>query len=389
VRVIVVGAGIAGLAAARRLADEGVDVVVLEARDRIGGRIWTDRSLGRPIDLGAMWLEGTRGNPLAAIARRTRRFDYRLELYQDGVRLDADRIERLAARRIRDVRSRSVRRDRPLAQAFPSLDPAVAWAVDWEVGSDDAEDLDRLSLRGYVAEDETYGFRGPSRVFRDGFASIAERLARGLDLRLGHVVRRVSPEGVDGLRADRTIVTLPLGVLKAGDVRFDPPLPRRKREAIRRLGVGAADKVALRFRRPFWDDAEIIGCVGATFPAWIPLGDVLVLWCHGDRARAMERRPMREVVARAMADVRRIYPSAPDPVGATRSRWGLDPFSRGAWSHLPLGATFDDFDALAEAVGPLHFAGEATSRGNFSSANGAYLSGLRAAGEVIRRRPRP
>jgi monoamine oxidase len=392
VKVVVVGAGIAGLAAARVLAKAGVEVVVLEARDRVGGRIHTKWG----VEFGAGWIEGSVGNPLADLVKRlrlkTRPFAYDYVLYDGRREVDSVRVDRIASRIIARVQAMRVTADRPLSEAFQAeleaVDPrdreAVEWAVNWEVGSDDAEDLDRLSLRGYVEEGDDYGFDGPSLAVVHGFSKVPEALARGLDVRLECDVRRIRHGArveIDGIEADRAVVTLPLGVLKSGRVAFDPPLPRAKREAIRRLGVGAALKLWIDYPHRFWDDEELIGLIGCDFPVWIPQKRSLVFWCHGDMARRLERQG--DLMERAREAIKRVYPDAPTPIGGDASRWWSDPYSRGAWSHLPVGASHDLFDELAKPVGVLHFAGEATSRDNFSSANGAYLSGLRAAREVL------
>ena len=274
IEVIVIGAGVAGLAAARALHDAGRQVVVLEGRDRAGGRIATDRSLGAPVDLGAAWIHGIRGNPITALARRA---GLRTMLSpHEALRLwDAnDTMLTLEAglttvRGFRDLLEEAlslgarIEQDISLAEALARLSPersqarrALPWCLRWlELMS--GGDCESLSLQHWGDDEE---LPGPDHVFPDGYDGIVQHLAAGLDIRFEHEVVHVGWSGdevvVDtscgAFRAARVLITLPLGVLKAGSVAFEPALPERKRAAIERLGVGLVDKIALRFQAPFW-----------------------------------------------------------------------------------------------------------------------------------------
>ncbi|GIX49244.1 MAG: amine oxidase [Candidatus Tectimicrobiota bacterium] len=408
---VVIGAGIAGLAAARTLHDAGGAVVVLEARHRLGGRIHTDRALGFPVELGAHWIHGAYRNPIAALARR-----WRLRtaptthpfialptaaevpaLLEQAFPCLLARAQELAWHQERDL---------PLGEALqrlvagcPSQLRSVRLGLDWlslVMGTDAA----CLSARHW---DQDLDLPGPDLVLLDGYDALVQRLARGLEVRLGEAVRQVewTPEGVwvestqATYRAAAAIVTLPLGVLKAGSVRFVPPLPARQQRAIARLGMGVLDKVVLVFARPCWPAAgehlanpdrrpgELAG-----FSSLLPhLGaPVLVGWVAGRQAQALEDADDAEAVAWAMRTLRRLLgPGLPDPVHTRVTRWGSDPYARGAYSHLPAGACGADYDALAVPVSPrLHLAGEATHRRYPSTVHGAYLSGRRAARRVLR-----
>lgn len=381
-RVLVVGAGVAGLGAARALSDRGVEAVVLEARDRAGGRVRTERLDGEPVDLGASWVYGTRGNPIFKLARR-----WRLPLEEtDWDRLwfpgvDAGR----AIEAIEEVETLYGRRGPgSVADAIPrrwSGDPLLEWALRTEIAGEFGEDPERLSLRHWRDDEE---FAGGDRIFPRGFGEWVERLARGLDVRLGQVAR-VIRQGRDGVavetergrfHAERAIVTLPLGVLKAGSVSFDPPLPERKRHALDRIGVGAFEKLAMAFERPFWPrGTQVVGHRGA-MSILMARGRTLVGLVGGDSARAAVPEPPDEVL-RALG--------APPPVACVATRWHDDPFALGSYSVVPPGGTSEDFDALAAPAGRLHFAGEATSRAHRGTVHGAYLSGLRAAREALGR----
>ncbi len=193
--------------------------------------------------------------------------------------------------------------------------------------------------------------------------------------------------------ADAAVVTLPLGVLQKGDVRFTPALPARKQRAVDRMGMGLLDKCYLRFPRAFWGERyQLFGHIGARTGRWPEWYDVrrvvgepvLLGFSATDFATHLERLSDREVVADAMSVLRTVFGrSVPDPTGVIVTRWGRDRWSYGSHSHLPPGSSPADHDALAAPVGRrLAFAGEATHRRFPATAHGAYLSGLRAAREV-------
>jgi len=420
-RVLVLGAGIAGLSAARALRDRGFPVTVLEGRDRIGGRVWTDRSLGVPIDLGAAWLEGVTGNPITRLARE-------LNIATDPSDWDDMDIVDASGRRVPDVEiERAERRFRALVRQVTargervnqdeSLSDAIGWSpasrglsprerrlLEWEITTEIDEDLaespSRLSLYAFENDEE---FPGGDHVFPGGYGQVAQALARGLDVRLGHAVRRVThdPGGVRvetarGIfTADCAVVTLPLGVLKRGAVAFDPALPEDKRGAIERLGMGVYDKVALRFPRVFWPRER-------HFFARVPAGrdefntvlnvarwtdePVLVAVSGASFARALEALPDAEIIARVMAALRVMFGGdIPSPTQTVITRWARDPWTWGSYSCVPLGASVEDRNVLAEPVeGRLFFAGEATHRWYPSTVHGAWMSGRRAAEEITR-----
>lgn len=403
---MVVGAGIAGLAAARRLVDEGVRVTVLEARDRIGGRMWTDVSLGVPVDLGASWIHGTDGNPIVGVAADAGAetvetdFDSVLLLDADGVVDDSDASALFAAWDEITAGIELLTQDADvtasladgLAEVADLDDPLVAWHVQSSVVAEYAADPDELSLAWFGSEGE---FAGPDMILPGGYAAVAEYLARGLTVRRGAVVTRIAhadnpihvetPQGV--LAADHVIVTVPLGVLKAGTIAFDPPLPEPKRRAIERLGFGVLNKVALTFSEPFWPQStDMFGLVGSRQPVTDLLNGLtfagtplLVGFRGGQAARSREALSDKDVIGEVLAAM-----DAPAPTGGLVTRWAADPYARGSYSFLAVGASPDDQRALAEPVrGRLLFAGEATHDEFFATVHGAYLSGVREAERIL------
>ena len=427
--VIVIGAGIAGLSAARALADRGVNVQVLEARDRIGGRVWTvDR-----LDLGAQWIHGTEGNPVTTLCRQLGipllyvggDSSYlggweNLHLLDSGgkpVSLNSKTRSIAVADAIRDEfeRWRSARSpgksgDLPAAAAFArvmrrrGLDASKAREADWHVRINTRDDWggfrDTLSALYWEEGYQVYGY-GDS-AFPDGYGVLAERLAQGLPIRLNTVVSAVS-HGGNGVtvltgngefRADAAIVTVPLGVLKSGALKFQPALPRAKRDAIRRLGVGCLAKLALFYDKPFWPHEPYVFGLADGADAMSPSLAVNLWVTHrlpclefivgGELGQQLERWPLDRAVAWAQAALRRMFGQAPQPVRTLRTGWTLDPFALGAYSHIPVGATPADLDALAAPVGKrLLFAGEATCRQHWACVHGAHVSGLREAARLL------
>jgi polyamine oxidase len=419
-RVIVIGAGVSGLSAARALVAQGVSVVVLEQRERIGGRVWTDRSLGFPIERGANWVEGVEGNPLMALIEEAgartvvdqesvRAFDF------DGRELEGDELD--AAE---EAEGRVIAMIAEAAEehggADISMGAALRDAVDLDALSpfqrrlhelgiasletDTAGAIDRLSLAG--SDDPEAGYQGDSLFFPDGYDAIPNVLARSLDVRLNQTVREVrsTREGVIVVtnagqeRADAVVVTVPLGALRADAIHFDPPLPRAKQEAIAGLEMGSLDKVIFQFPEPFWTGEgqtfEYLSETRGEFPLIIDWHAVsgnpaLILFTGGDYALAMEGRDDARVTADAMRVLRTCFgANAPGPTGTIIQRWNQDPITHGSYSYVPTGSSAEARDALAEPVGErVFFAGEATNRRNPATVHGAFESGLRVAGEVL------
>ncbi|MDT0232598.1 NAD(P)/FAD-dependent oxidoreductase [Curtobacterium sp. BRB10] len=423
--VVVVGAGVAGLAAARALALGGQRVVVLEARDRIGGRTWTDSSLGVPVDLGASWIHGVDGNPLWALASAfgidtveftvgSFQFDGRPIAWHDpsGAALSAEDTSAFVA----DLHTVDAALDAVVAHAPPPS--TYAAAVDTVLRSLRWQGDRAARVREYTAhrsEDlcgapvtvlDAHGLDeehvpGDEVVFPGGYAQYARALAEGLDVRLSSVVRSVTQAGdsvtvglTDGTTvvAPQVVVTVPLGVLQAGDVVFDPPLSAPVTGALDRLGMGAYDKVFLRFPSRFWSDSWVIrqqGSAGVDWHSWYDMSrvtgaPVLAALVGGAGARRLETLPDAMVVDEGVAALRKMFgPSVPRPEAFRITRWAEDPFSRGSYSYLHVGASPDDHDLLGTPSGRVQLAGEATWSDDPATVHGALLSGLRAAGRLL------
>ncbi len=293
-RIAIIGAGISGLAAAAALADAGFVVEVFEARDRIGGRVVTDRTLDAPLDLGASWIHGARGNPLTDIAED----------------LDLMRAKtRYGNQVIRNEQS----------EVLCDSDASAGWQEVTSIEHEYGADIGDLSEE---AEEEGGLYGGKDRVFICGYDDVLTTFAGDYEVRLDTVVDRIAwSSGEVFLDADATpfdavIVTLPLGVLKFGSVVFAPELPQDKRDAITDLGMGLLNKVYLRFPEVFWDeDADLLGYDGpqrGLFSEWVNIakitGDPVLLGFNASSvAEELEGWTDDEIIAEAMLALRGMY----------------------------------------------------------------------------------
>lgn len=417
--MIVVGAGLAGLAAARELLRLGHRVLVLEARDRTGGRAWTASLGGAPVDMGAGWIHGIDGNPLAAVARKAgvawHKTDFeRQALFDAGSRLDpaelraVDTLRAEAERRFDQARL-ALRPDTDAGlvatllgwSALSAASPRIRQALRFQIHSDFAlewaADLDALSLRSI---DEGEAPRGAHVMPIGGYHGIVEALASGITVRHSSPVLavRVGADGVEvttpagTLNAQGVVLTVPLGVLQAGDLVLEPALSRRQREALAALTMGRMARIALRFERRFWPaDVDRFADIAAGFDGpleWFDLSatagaPVLAALASGRRANLIESDPDAAAVKTALADLARIFGEVPQPVAARISRWGRDPFARGAYSRRLPGDHGEVRRALAEPIaGRLVLAGEHVDVDAPGTTHGAYRSGRAAAREI-------
>lgn len=418
--VVVIGAGIAGITAAKRLRGAGYDVRLLEARNRLGGRIRTWRGWpGTPLDLGASWIHGyAAGNPITPIARRAgallvpSSYDsgglhINERLRSEGVRPHSGRWERIveeamqrAARRPNDVSLGKALHRRVAGLHLDKFEKdELAFYLNATYTTEWGADPDALSVQT-VDDGKEYGRTGEDAFFPNGYDQVTAHLARHLSVDLGVVVRRVelrrggvrveTSAGVIHARA--VVVTVPLGVLKREGIEFVPGLPHRHEQAIHRLGVGVLSKTFLRFEKPFWpvdeDWQEYLGPGHGAWAEWFSLAKagapVLMAFHGGDRARRIERARPEDVRGEAMHALRAMFGrNIPAPVALKTTRWSRDRFARGSYSTNAVGSTRADRVALGRPVdGRIFFAGEATEPDYSSTVHGAFRSGRRAARQI-------
>jgi monoamine oxidase len=404
--VAVIGAGAAGLAAARTLVDRGRNVIVLEARNRIGGRAWTDStSFGTPVDLGCGWLHSADVNPWREQARRLgftvieqnpvwqSRVGHR-RIGEDKQAPWGEAIGRwfhaiaAAGEAGHDVPASTVVGDGEFRKLFESV---VTWACGVE--------LHELSTLDYARYRNT-GFDWP---VREGYGALIARYGEGLPVRLDTPVslvrwdsRRLRLETPDGpVDAGAVIVTVPTSVMGAGGLRFDPPLPPEKQEAIDNIKLGTANKVF------FAVDGDPFGMPDSSYGSsrlddrrtaglmFRYMGqDIAGGYLGGDLAEELDRADERatvdfvigEFVAVFGADVRRHFGRS------ICTRWFTDPWARGGYSASKPGHAGARGVLAAPVDNRIFFAGEACSIEDFGTAHGAYLTGIAAAEAAAQRR---
>jgi monoamine oxidase len=425
---IVVGAGIAGLTAARLLTTAGRRVVILEARDRVGGRVHTDRSDGLVTDLGASWIHGITDSPVAAAGHA---FGMPMvEFTVGGYQPDSRPIAHYGP----DGNPLSDAATGAYVSDIHAVDAALVGVI--ASSSPDASYRDvteaALALQNWSEErvqrvreylehraEEQYGawiedlaahgldddsIDGDEVVFPQGYDVLATRLAQGLDVRLEHVVSRVewSTDGVvmttdRGTFAARdAVVTAPVGVLQSEDFTIEPALPEPVAGALGRLTMNAFEKVFLRFPTKFWDEGVYAirqqGPEGRWWHSWYDLTALhgeptLLTFAAGPAGSEIRSWEDDRVVESVLAQLRRLYGDrVEEPSHVHITDWQGDPFARGSYAYMTLGSTTDDHDALATPIGGvLHLAGEATWTDDPATVTAAMCSGHRAATRILGR----
>lgn len=439
-RVIVVGAGISGLAAAQRLKANGFDVTVLEARTRVGGRMHTDvNATGTTIDLGANWIHGHQPEFENFVAD--------MNLVQTNTDFSAMRFYSSSNRAIdinpliwNDLKLRLSNVAQVYSVLFP--DKTIQTMIDntWLTGGFlgySRELIDNFTTAAFDTEFAATASKTPCRAlaeiapdlnalqllegllgpaekhntaFPQGFNQVTDRLKVGLDIRLDSEVTRIEYPANQSLVtvstrngaqyvANHVIVTVPIGVLKAGSITFVPALPTAKLGAIQRLGSGLLNKVFLEFRPQdqFWPSGpnapDVLGTSSpqrGAFSIWINQQKItgkpiLMAWTSGDAARTIEGWDDERTKVEAMLRLRDTFPgSVPDAINVKVTRWNQDPFARGSYSTFTQTSRLGDRALLGEPVsGKLLFAGEATVDSAFAQVTGAYASGIREADRLI------
>ena len=403
--VVVIGAGAAGIAAAHRLIADGLEVVVVEAADRIGGRAWTESdSLGAPFDRGASWLQGPADLPHLALAREAG-FTLRDHSSPRDVMFLGDRRLTPAERRQRDRAWSSFYaalaggRSDVAADTVAPLDiPFAAEVATWMGPMDFGVDLDQLSRADWYA----FADYEANFLVREGVGTLVAKHGAGLPVKLGTAVTAVDWSGEDvavattdgTIRARACIVTVSTGVLSSGAIRFTPELPAEKQAAIADLPMGQLLKIGLGFdgaRFGLSPNDFVSHGIDGPLPAEacyflaFPAGHDYVIGFAGGRfGRALEAEgpeaaidvALERLVSMLGSEVQRHFRRG------TVTGWDADPLTRGAYSAARPGG-FAARRTLAEPLGGrVFFAGEAMATPFATLVMGAHLHGDRVGGTV-------
>jgi len=420
--VVVIGAGVAGLSAARELQRLGNQVVVLEAQNRIGGRVQTDYSLGTPVEMGASRLNGVKKNPLvpllddAGVMYDTLEWGFLSGADNSGAPFDEERLSttrpdlfKMAVRAY--VRNVGKNEDQAVEDVIQreldraNLNDTETQIWNFALTSGEIANASPFTKASWkmIREFEAYG--GDVQMIVNGYDRLPSHLAQGLDIRTGIAVNRIEydDQGVtistsDGvISAGRAILTVSLGVLQQRGIEFFPELPEEKMVVIDRMGMGNVNKVVFKYPKVFWPEdkyAIVHGTkVRGEFCAFVNLArysgaPILIAQLPESYHNALDGASDTEVFNEGHGILKKIFGnSIPDPIGKLRTQWGANPYTRGAFSYNKLGASPKDHETLSAPIeNRLFFAGEATHRKKFGSVEGAYLSGVRVAKEIVNQR---
>jgi monoamine oxidase len=417
--ILVIGAGISGLAAAQTLAEAGHRVIVLEGQSRIGGRIHTMRSWEAPIDLGATWIHGKKRNPITQLAKdNTVAFsntdwnnvygadatgnaliDERLDVVKSNLstiyrkaywKAAYDHIEQ----DINEIFLNAERRSGVQREEFSESQNALT-----ENEKEQVKDLRNAWLE---VNREYHEFRGGDHFMVNGFDGVLKSLQTGLSIKTNQRVRTIGLNAnkvvvgteIAKFEADRCVCTLPLGVLQSGAIEFDPGLPDSHLRSLEKLKMTSMNKIFLRFSKSYWPN-EFTGFVSTKnkeFPQILFFNQnhfsnspILMMMAPHGLGKAVENMTNSEARDFAYKNIQSVLgENLPEPVGHLRTRWGSNPFSMGSYSYRNVGTSPDDRIALQKSVdNRIYFAGEAVHDTMYGTTHGALLSGRDAAKRIL------
>lgn len=410
--VIVVGAGISGLAAAEKLHALGYEVTVLEAQEKVGGRLRSNRSLGIAFDEGASWIHGINKNPITELAQKAGMQSFHTDdediiSYDIGGILRQDALYSSAEDNLYEVLETLMKSGSPqksFESVFNATYPNYANDRLWKFFLStyvtfDTGDLNKLSSLLYNEGEE---FSGIEKIVVNGYDTVVQYLAKGLEIQLNQRVSKIDFSD-DEIRvhhnghvseANYVIITVPLGVLKQKRIEFLPVLPNKKLEAINKVGMNCVNKFLLTWEEDFWDDVQYISYTPeerdkfnyfVNVKKFHPTVNALMTFAYADYARKTETMTDDAIVAEIMSHLKDIYgTSTPEPTHFLRTKWGNNQNTYGAYSFTAVETQMSHFDDLAEEVeNKLFFAGEHTEADYFSTVHGAYISGIREANKII------
>jgi monoamine oxidase len=412
--VIVIGAGVAGLAAAKKLSSSGVHVTILEAQDRIGGRVHTirDPRFPIPIELGAEFLHG-KPREIWDIVKSENLITGSLEgdnwCSAGHVMKKCNDFWPRWERTARQIKQGKSYPDQSFSQFLENLkvEPETKEAAVEFVEGFNAARADLIGMQFLAQVQENADRISGAMQFRilAGLDNAVHSLSRFdhacVDVRLNTIVDEIdwSPGHVRaaGIHADGAVVTLPLGVLQAGQVRFSPALPE-KQSAANQLIMGHVVKIIICFDSPFWEERGItrpsfIHARGEKVPTWWTtrpvVTPILVGWAGGPPAEDLGLKADSIILSAATESLAHAFKMTPAALesrirAAVVKDWQAEPFSLGAYSYIPVGAITAPITLAEPVANTLFFAGEATNTdGASATVHGAIATGYRAADQIL------
>eukprot|EP00794_Sanderia_malayensis_P012038 gene12038-13280_t len=437
--VVVIGAGVAGVTAAKQLERAGCKVKVLEARDDIGGRVKDDNTLGVCVSKGPQIITGYINNPLSIVCEQ---IDNRLRILRpkcnllssEGKIADEDvdqKVElyfNLMLESLEELKNEGsdttqydslkdsidMRKKDLEAQIYRELTEEENCLIEFHLANLEfacGASLENISAMHWNQNESTLQYSGEHAWVDKGFKYLLQKLSEGLDIRLCSEVTSIdySNEEVkvccnngEEYTADKVIVTVPLSMLQKEKIKFKPVLPVAKKKAISNLGAGLIEKVAMKFKNNFWkkkiEKADYFGrvpdsCDGRGFSClFYDVSDesnfVLMSLIAGKAVEEMSNKSDKQVITECIQVLSKMFPeekiSSPEKYFV--SRWSKEENIEMTYSYVGLNGCGDDYDKLAEDIdGKLFFAGEATNRGYPQTVTGAFISGIREAEKILTR----
>ena len=427
--IAIIGAGASGLAAAYDLAKAGIKVTIIEPRPHVGGRIRThyDHQLNFPIELGAEFLHGRSPELLELIKAANLKYEEVTgrHWYVDEGHLTKSRefwgaVEKLMERMNEETH------DQTLQDYLASLPDDETSRAAKEIASLYVEGfhaaaIDRIGTNGLNAINEASDKIDGDKSFRlvDGYCSLANWLkaqseSLGASFIFNQTVDAVEWQhrkidlhlsSGDSVNVTHAVITVPLSLLKRGDIEFSPTLPAQKLGAIQSLEMGSALRIIFQFTHRFWEQLELPGASNkdlselgfihhakAPIPTWwstLPEHEpILVGWAGGPTAERQLKLRDNDIRRLALGSLSRIFGVEESLLNRYVKQtyfhnWLLDPLSRGAYAYLPVGGIEHQLNLAKSVDDTLFFAGEATCLGHVGTVHGAIQSGQRAAREIL------
>lgn len=431
--IIVIGAGVAGLTAASELTRMGKNVLVLEARDRLGGRIFSQKVKHEIYDLGASWIHGIENNPIWSIVQhhqiQTTVFNYNNSIYYQGKGQSFNSQEKLIFDKSLDYLLKQFKAiDQPerYGNALEALEQWIngeefllyinkQFHIDSKVMTklkkmlfdffrllaEDpcASDLEQLSAEFW--KNEGY-YSGDEVIFPQGYIQIIDALSKNINVLTNKVVQRIDysqdiiriiTKNGECFSASQVIVTVPLGVLKKHHIQFFPELSQKKTKAINDLGFGTFNKLIVSFDQCFWKSlkhGQSNNMYIYNQHRWLNFLDISELYRQptllflfgGASATWIENTSCEDIWQNMSMSLELIFDEIPQPIQIFKTEWGKDQFSEGSFSYHSAEQTSDQIEILKEPIQKkVFFAGEHLASFGAGTVHGAYLSAL----EVVKK----